>query len=269
MGARDSGWIQLFAEDAQEEYDNLFQAMRIAEHPSVQLPAMTGMDGFIVSHAMQGVEVYSDEAVREFVGIRDPQYSVLDPAKPITVGALDLFDYYFEHKRAAAEAMRTAKTTILEVADEFAQRFGRKYGLIEGYCLDDAEIAIVVIGSAAGTTRTVVDALRANGVKAGMLKLRVFRPFPLEELAAALGDRKVVAVLDRAEGMSGHGGPLFPEIKAALYDLPTRPAVVNYVYGLGGRDFDVEQISHVFDELQAIARTGRITSPVQYLGVRE
>ncbi|MFA7635087.1 MAG: pyruvate ferredoxin oxidoreductase, partial [Bacillota bacterium] len=192
MGARDSGWIQLFSENAQEAYDNAVQAPRIAENPDVKLPVMVTMDGFIISHAMEVMEILEDEKVREFIGKYVPENPLLDVDNPVTLGPVDLQDWNFEHKRQQAEAMRNAKPVILDVASEYAKLTGRKYGLFEEYKLDDADIAIVVLGSTAGTAKVAVDQLRAKGVRAGMLKIRVFRPFPAEEIADALKHVKAV-----------------------------------------------------------------------------
>jgi pyruvate ferredoxin oxidoreductase alpha subunit len=268
MGARDSGWIQIYAEDSQEVYDNLILAMRIAEHPQVLLPAMTCLDGFILSHAMMGVNIYPDADVRDFVGAYQPEYTVLNAQRPITVGAIDMFDYYFEHKRAQAEAMRACQPYLQEVFDAFAERFGTRYGLMDGYRLGDAEYAIVVIGSTAGTVRVVVDDLRQAGAAVGMLKLRVFRPFPAEELMDALAHLRGVAVLDRAEGMAGLGGPLYAEVRSALYDLQPRPLVTGYVYGLGGRDIRTDDIAAAFHELRDDVAAGRKDQRSRYIGVR-
>lgn len=267
MGARDSGWIQLFCENAQEVYDNLLQAMKIAER--VFLPVMVNMDGFIISHGVEVVRTLPDEVVQDFVGERKLPYRLLDVEHPITVGALDLQDYYMEHKRSQAEAMRTAMPVIREVAEEFAKISGRHYGIVEEYALEDAELAIVALGSTCGTAKDAIDGLRARGVKAGLLKLRVFRPFPWQEVQSALEGKKVVAVMDRAEGMSGVGGPLFHEIRSALYDVEKRPLMLNFIYGLGGRDVGIEDIEEVFRQCQEVAQEGKVKEFYRYLGVRE
>lgn len=267
MGARDSGWIQLWSENAQEVYDNVIQAVKIAE--KVFLPVMVNLDGFIISHGVEVVEVLPDEVVKEFVGERKTPYKLLDVDHPITVGALDLQDYYMEHKRAQAEAMRTAMPSILEVGQEFEKVAGRKYQAIETYLLEDAEIAVVAMGSTCGTAKDAIDELREEGIKAGLLKIRVFRPFPWENIRENLGSKKAVAVMDRAEGMSAVGGPVFHEIRSCLYDLPQRPPVVNYIYGLGGRDVAIEDIKKVFYDLIPIAEAGKVEDFYRYLGVRE
>ena len=270
MGARDAGWIQIFSENGQEEYDNLIQAVRIAEHPDIFLPTMATYDGFIISHAMEPVETYSDEDVKSFIGKFKPKYSLLDIDNPITIGAIDLTDYYFEHRRALAEPMFHALDVIEKVSKEFANKFGRKYDIFEAYKMDDAEIAIVVLGSTAGTAKVVIDELRAKGVKAGMVKIRVFRPFPYKQIAESLSGAKAIAVLDRSDGLAGMGGPVFGEIRSALYDSEKRPLTVNYVYGLGGRDITLENITSVYNDLAGIVKSGKLpASQVNYLGVRE
>jgi len=269
MFVRDAGWIQIFSESTQEAYDNVIQALRIAEHAKVRLPALATTDGFILSHCLENIEVIDDDKVREFIGEYKKENMLLDTDNPVTIGALDLQDYYFEHKMPVAEAMRNAKDVILEVGKEFGKKFGRTYGLFDGYRLDDAEVAVVVLGSTAGTARAVVDDLRKEKVKAGMLKLRVFRPFPHEELAQALGKLKAVAVMDRSDSFSSSGGPVFTEVRSALYDMAIKPKVMNFIYGLGGRDVGLADIRSVFDALGKALKIGKIEEPVSYLGVRE
>jgi len=270
FGARDSGWIQIYSENVQEAYDNMIQAVRIAEHPDVLLPIMVTTDGFILSHCLEDLEVLPDGAVRGFIG-EQPQRPCLLRSfdSPITLGALDLQDYYFEHRRQIAEAMARAKSVIPKVAKEFEQQFGRSYGFFEEYRMEDAEAAIVVIGSTTGTVKEVVDGLRQKGKKVGCLKLRVFRPLPVDELRQALSRVKVVGVLDRADGLNAFCGALYPEIAAALYDADRRPILQNYIYGLGGRDVRPEHIEDVFADLLAAAARGQKSQTLRYIGVRE
>jgi len=267
MGARDSGWIQIFSENAQEAYDNMIQAVRIPE--KTLLPIMVTTDGFIISHGMETMELLNDDEVKGFVGEYTPQHTLLDVEHPITVGAIDFTDYFFEHKRQQIEAMNTALPHIVEIGREFAKVSGRDYDFAERYRLIDAEIAIVVLGSTAGTAKVVIDELREKGIKAGLLKIRVFRPFPEKEIVDALRNVKAIAVMDRSDGGNGMGGPVFEEIRSAMYYLPIRPLVVNYIYGLGGRDTDIELIEGVYKDLQEIAATTNIEQPIKYLGVRE
>jgi len=269
MGARDSGWIQIFSENAQEAYDNLLQAVRIAENKNVLLPVMVTMDGFIISHAMEVMHLLEDEKVRQWVGEYVPENPLLDVDNPVTVGPLDLYDWNMEHKRQQAEAMVQAKPVILEVARDYAKLSGREYGLFEEYMLDDAEIAIVALGSTAGTAKEVVKALRADGVKAGLLKVRVFRPFPACEIARALQGKKAVAVMDRSDSFNAVSGPVFAEVRSAMYGMENAPAIVDYIYGIGGRDVTMDHIKSVYDDLAKIVKTGQVERTLTYLGIRE
>jgi len=269
MGGRDTGWIQLYSETAQETYDNLIQAIRIAEDERVRLPAMVCMDGFIISHAVDRVELLEDEEVRKFVGEFKAINPLLDVEHPVTYGAIALPDYYTEHKRQHSEALRNSPKVILEVAEEYARISGRKYWFFEKYKLDDAEIAIVILNSAAGVSKAVVDEFRAKGVKAGLLKIRVLRPFPADEIADALKDIKAVAVLERTDSYGGMGGPIFAEIRSSLLDLDTRPLTLNYIYGLGGRDVPLADIRKVYEKLMDVAKKGKVDKRFDYLQVRE
>ncbi|MBA7561397.1 pyruvate ferredoxin oxidoreductase [Candidatus Atribacteria bacterium 1244-E10-H5-B2] len=269
MGARDSGWIQIFSENAQEAYDNTIQAIRIAEHMRVRLPVMVMQDGFITSHSIDCVEFLEDDKVTKFIGKYQPRYPLLDVDHPVTYGPLDLYDYYFEHKRQQAEAIKNAQKVVVEVDKEFKQISGRGYGLFEEYYLSDAERAIVVLSSTAGTAKQVVDELRAEGEKVGLLKLRLFRPFPYKEISQALSHLKVIAILDRSDSFGGFGGPLFTEIRSALLESEKIPQNVNYIYGLGGRDINQTDIVSIYADLDKIAKTGKVKERVKYFGVRE
>ena len=269
MGARDSGWIQIYCENNQEAYDSLIQAIRIAEHKDVRLPVMVCYDGFITSHAVENIELLEDEVVRNFIGEYNPEYYLLNEQNPISMGPLDLPPYYFEHKRQQAEAMRNAKKVVLEVADEFAKISGRKYGLFETYKLDDAEVAIVVMNSTAGTAKAVVDEYRSKGYKVGLLKPRLFRPFPVEEIVNALKHLKAIAVMDKTDSFNAAGGPLFTEVTSALYGRADGIKVINYIYGLGGRDVKTDDIAKIYDRLLDIVKTGNVGEVYNYIGVRE
>ena len=266
MGARDSGWIQIFSEGSQEAYDNTVQAFRIAEHKDVLLPAMVTLDGFIISHTMEALEVLEDDKVKEFVGEFEPVTNLLDVDNPITMGPLHLTDFYFETKRAQDEAMSRVMPVILEVAAEYEKLSGRKYGLFEPYRLDDAEVAVVVLGSAAGTAKVAVDGLRKNGIKAGLLKLRVFRPFPGDEIVEAIAHVPAVAVMDRSISFGLKGGPVFNEVRSFAYGRDVK--LSSYIYGLGGRDVPVEHIDIIFSDLVKV-NEGQETDTYNYLGVRE
>ena len=281
MAERDSGWIQIYAENAQEVYDSVIQAFRIAEHLDVQLPVMVGLDGFTLSHTLENVQTLSDETVKDFVKTR--QFPVvlthegktvpfkLDPDTPLTIGPVALPNYYFEFKRQQEEAMKNAMTVIQQIHDEYVQLTGRAYGdgLLEQYKLGDVEIAVICVGSTAGTAKAVIDELRNSGVKAGLLRIRTYRPFPAEAIVKALRKAKAVAVMDRSMSFGGRGGAVFHEVRHALYDSATRPYVVNYIYGLGGRDTSPIQIKKIFDDLQKILQTKHVEDLVHYIGLRE
>lgn len=269
MGARDSGWIQIHSENVQEAYDNLIQAMYIGQEKNVRLPVMVCLDGFILSHSIENLELLEDDQVKNLIGEYIPHYPLLDTENPVTYGPLDLQDYYIEHKRQQVEAMKNVRPVILEIGQKFEKVSGRKYGFIEGYRLDDAEYGIVSLGSSVGTARVAIDQLREKGIKAGLLKLRVFRPFPAEEIAKALSSLKIVAVLDRSDSFGANGGPVFSEIRSALYDISNPPKIINYIYGLGGRDFSVQNIISIFERLQKTEQTGQIGKLVDYITVRE
>jgi len=266
MAERDSGWIQLFSENSQEAYDNMFQAVRIAEHKDVMTPVMVTTDGFIISHGMERLETYPTEEVQKFIGKYNPPYNLLNLDKPITVGAIVLTDFYLEHKRAQHEAMKNSKKVILEIGKEFGKVFGKEYGFFEEYKTSDADYILVCLGSTAGTAKAAIEELRAEGIKCGLIKIRVFRPFPAEELAAALKNCKGIAVLDRSESMSTQAGPVATEIKAALFDACITKPMQTYIYGLGGREIYIEDIKKVYRNLAAASCGSKV---VQYLGVKE
>jgi pyruvate ferredoxin oxidoreductase alpha subunit len=281
MAQRDSGWIQIYAENAQEVYDSVIQAFRIAENPDVLLPVMVCLDGFQLSHSVENVNVLPDDVVKKFVGVRQfPMVLThegkmaplkLDPENPMTMGPLAFPNYYFEFKRQQEEAMKNALRVIREVHDEYAKISGRSYGdgLLDPYFLEDAEIAIVCLGSTAGTVKTVVDELRAEGVKAGLLRMRTFRPLPVEGIRKALEHVKAVAVMDRSMSFGGFGGAVFHEVRHVLYDLDKKPFVVDYIYGLGGRDTSPMQIRMIYKDLQEILAKKRVENPINYVGLRE
>lgn len=269
MGARDSGWIQIYAENNQEVYDNLVMAYRIAEHKDVKLPVMICQDGFITSHAVENITLLEDKEVKDFVGEYEPENYLLNPECPMAVGPYSVTNYYFEAKRAQAEALKHAKQVTLDVAKEYAEISGREYGLFEAYKMDDAEEAVVIIGSAAGTTKDAVDGLRAQGKKVGLIKIRLFRPFPASEIADALKNVKAVAIMDRTESYNDCCGPLGAEVTAALYRAKSDCLAINYVYGLGGRDVRVEDMKGVYAELEKIAQSGETGETYRYMGVRE
>ena len=268
MGVRDSGWIMLFSENNQEAYDNLIMAHRIAENKDVLLPLMVCQDGFITSHSIENIELIEDEKVKEFVGKYKPEHYLLNAKEPMAIGPLDLQAYLFEHKYQQAEAMKKAKDVILNVSKDFEELTGRKYSFFEEYRLDDAEFAIVCMNSTAGTVKAVVDELRAKGIKAGLLKIRVFRPFPADEVANALGHLKAVAILDKADSLNAIGGALFEDVTSSMYVNGKNVPAINYIYGIGGRDTTTKDIHAVYTDLQEVANSGKVENPYRYLSVR-
>jgi pyruvate ferredoxin oxidoreductase alpha subunit len=271
MGARDQGWIMLFSENAEEQYDNLIQAIRIAEDERTKLPVMVGMDGFVISHAIERVRLLPDKAVEEFVGELQAMYPLLDVDNPVTHGAVAMTDSYMEFKRQQREAMMNAYKVIREVGEAFEEAFGRKYEHIETYKTEDADYILVITGSAAGTAKYVVDKLREEkGIKAGVIKIRTFRPFPYYDVMDAIeaSNCKAIGILDRAETFGGAAGPLFEEVATAQYLRRKYYPMTGFIYGLGGRDTNVNHIEEAIDKLMRLA-AGEEIPLVNYLNLKE
>ena len=279
---RDAGWIQLFAENVQEAYDTTIQAFKIAEDERVLLPVAVNLDGFFLSHTLENIRMLPDESVREFLGgyrrvskVKVDYYDeevplALNPARPLTFGSLDLYDYYFEHTVQQVEAMKNVPEVVREVNEEWFKLTGRRYGdgIMDGYGIEDADIILLAMGSGAGTMRSVVRKLRREGLRVGLLKLRMFRPFPFKDIADKLKNAKLVAVMEK--GISpGSYGPLFLEVNTALYQLKERPMLVNYIYGLGGRDLVPDMVENMVKGLFKELETGLVQPRLRYLGVRE
>ncbi|MCI4462511.1 MAG: pyruvate ferredoxin oxidoreductase [Thermogladius sp.] len=279
---RDAGWIQLFAENVQEAYDTTIQAFKIAEDERVLLPVAVNLDGFFLSHTLENIYMLPDESVREFLGgyrrvskVKVDYFDeevplALNPARPLSFGNLDLYDYYFEHKVQQVEAMKSVPEVVREVNEEWFKLTGRRYGdgIMDGYGIEDADIILLAMGSGAGTMRSVVRKLRREGLRVGLLKLRMFRPFPFKDIADKLKNAKLVAVMEK--GISpGSYGPLFLEVNTALYELKERPLLVNYIYGLGGRDLVPDMVENMVKGLFKELETGLVQPRLRYLGVRE
>lgn len=268
MGARDTGWIQIYAENNQEAYDNFIQAYPIAEDARVHLPVMICQDGFITSHAVENITLLEDELVKNIVGEYEPEEFLLNPGKPIAVGPYAVSNYVMEARKNQELALENAKEVIVEVAEKFREMSGRGFDFFEEYKTEDADYIMMIMGSAAGTAKEAVDELRANGKKVGVLKLRVFRPFPAEELAKALSHCKAVAIMDRCESYNGNGGPLGSETKAALFKNKVMIEAINYIYGLAGRDFTTQDVADVFAELEDYVENGAKIEEYKYVGLR-
>lgn len=267
MGARDCGFIQLYCESNQEAYDNVIMAVKIAE--KAMLPVMVCFDGFITSHSVENIELLEDDIVKRFVGKYEPEHYLLNPDEYVSMGPLDLQNYFFEHRKQLADAMIDSKKIIEEVSEEFEKISGRHYDLFEKYKMDDSKVALVVLNSTAGTAKDVVDKLRDEGIKIGLIKPRAFRPLPYKELADSLKDMKAIAIMDKADSVNGFSGPLYSEITSALYSEGVNVPAVNYIYGLGGRDVKAEDIEDVCRNIIKIAKDGKKEKTTYYLGVRD
>ena len=269
MGARDTGWIQIYAENNQEAYDNFIQAYPIAEDNRVHLPVMICQDGFITSHAVENIELLGDKEVADFVGEYEPEEYLLNPGKPMSIGPYSISNYAMEARYNQEMALEASKDVIIEVAKKFKELSGRGFELFEEYKTEDADYIMIIIGSAAGTSKQAVDELRAEGKKVGVLKLRVFRPFPAEEIAKAVSGAKAVAIMDRTESYNGHGGPLASEVTAGLYRAKVYLETVCYTYGLAGRDYTVDTAKEIFNELEDVVVNGKKVKQHRYIGLRE
>jgi len=268
MGSRDCGWIQIYTENAQEAYDSVMQAFKIAEDPEVLLPVTVNLDGFIISHCMEGVEVLEDDEVKRFLPKRKVDLKI-DPEKPLTIGPLCLTDFYFEFKRQQEEAMKGVPNKVKKVGKEFGRLAGRTYDVLDAYGINDAEVAVICLGSTAGTARVIAEKMRKEGEKVGVVKIWLYRPFPTEELKKVIKHLKAIAVLDRACSFGAPVGPLCSDVKAVLYELENRPKIFNVIYGLGGRDITTKDIKGIFNRALKTAETGIVEDPVTFVGVRE
>jgi len=271
LAERDCGWIQFYCETPQEVYDNIIQAYRIAEHDSVRTPVMVTMDAWTTSHSLGNIFIEEKEEIDKFVGKWDPMYSLLKNNRLLTMGSHAMPEYYFEHKYNQAQGIENARHIIKEVGIEFGHRFGRYYSHFETYEWEDAQFGIIVMNSTAGTVKETIDQLRNQGEKIGALKLRVFRPFPAQELCDALSGLKAIAVLERSLVPGTNGGPLTNEIRSALYDngKPGKPSVIPYIYGLGGRPIDVKDIEDIVKEIKKESEKAEKNSEARYIHLRQ
>lgn len=267
MPQRDAGWIALFVENAQEAVDLSIAAFKIAEHKDVMLPVSINIDGFQLTHMVEPFEMPTQEEVNEFLPPFVP-HATLHPSKPVTMGAFAMSDYFTEIMKAKDEAVKASKKIVRQVLDEWGQKFGRPYKLVETYLTDDADVMMLTMGSMGETAKIAIDELRAKGVKAGLVKLRLWRPFPFEELKAVIKNAKKLIVTDRAVSFGGPGGPVFSEIKSAMYAETQRPLIYNYIIGLGGRDVQVKEFVGMFENV--LADTGnKAADTYEFWGVRE
>lgn len=267
MMSRDTGWIQTVAENGQEAFDLTLHAFRVAEDSRVLLPVIVNLDGFTLTHVIEPIEILDQKEVDRYLPPYQPQMR-LDPENPVSIGPVGMPEVYTEAKKAQDEAIRGAKPVIIEAWQEFGDLFGHYYKPVETYRTDGAETLLVTMGSLSETAMTAVDHMRANGKDVGLVRVRLFRPFPFEEFLAAVRGAKQIAVMDRALGLNGAGGPLAVEVKAALYDEPERPYIWNYVAGLAGRDVTIENFVEMADGVEAAAADG-VRSGYTIINVRE
>lgn len=264
MGAADQGWIQIFSEDGQEAYENTLLALKLAEHENVLLPVMVMQDGFVTSHSAERIKIFDDKIVKAFIGEYIPHQPLLNFSEPVTYGAIVLPDNQFEMKRQQIEAMKHAKKQYINVGKELSKITGSSYGYFEEYKISDAKAVIIVSSSTAGTVKNVVDKLRRSGKKVGILKIKLFRPFPYEELAKSLKNVDNIGVLDRAPG-HGSRAPIFSEAAISFSNKSSKPNIQSCIFGLGGRDIEEDDIEKLFLELLE----GKIDEETKYLGLEE
>jgi pyruvate ferredoxin oxidoreductase alpha subunit len=268
MGSRDCGWVQIYAENAQETYDWTIQAFKIAEDLEVQLPVTVNLDGFIITHCVEDVDVAEDGVVAKFLQTRTPLVK-LDPKKPITVGALCFTDYYYEFKRQQVDALSHVNAVLNHVAKEYKGITGRSYGVLDTYGMEDAEAAVLCLGSTAGTAREVARKLRAQGKKVGVVKIWLYRPFPIDEIRTALKNVKALAVFDKAVSFGAQYGAVCSDVVSAMHTADKCPKIFNVIFGLGGRDIKPSDIELVFDQALETARSGVVKEETVFLGVRD
>ena len=267
ISERDTGWMQFYAENNQEALDLILIAFKVAENERVLLPAMVGFDAFILTHTVEPVEIPDQEVVDEFLGEYVPKHAYLDPAKPITQGALGFPAHYMEVRYTIWEAMENARQVIKEVFDEFEKKFGRRYYMIEEYKTDDAEIILLTMGSLAGTLKDFVDKKREEGVKIGAAKMTVYRPFPIEEFRALAKKAKVLAILEKDISF-GISGAVFADAGRVLVNEKEKPILLDFIIGLGGRDVTFENLEEVV-EISKKALVGEKVEEVNWIGLRK
>ncbi len=266
MGARDTGWIIFFAETAQEAYDNTVISFRVAEDERVLLPVMTTLDGFITSHAMERCVLEDDETVKSFVGPYEAKYALLNTDDPIGAGMFAMGDCYMKSRLALREANVGSLPIIEEYGKKWAEVCGRSFELVDTWGTEDADYIVVVLGSSAGNVRHIARELRAEGKKVGVVRPRVYRPFPAAQIVEACKGAKAIAVLDRSDAIGAQHAPLAADTLSALYAAGVQVPAKNYVYGLGGNDVTNENIHRVFDDLEKVA-CGTLGGELTYLGI--
>ncbi|MEM2921309.1 MAG: transketolase C-terminal domain-containing protein [Candidatus Bathyarchaeia archaeon] len=268
MGSRDCGWIQIYAENAQEVYDWVIQSFRIAEDEDVQLPVSVNFDGFTITHSLEDMVVLDDAVVKKFVGVRKPRWT-LEPQRPVAFGSLVLPDYYYEFKVQASSALKHSLDVIRKVNAEYARISGREYATLEARGLDKAKVAVICLGSTVGTAKVIAKKLGKEGIDVGVIKPWVYRPFPEEELLDALTEIETITVLDRAISPGASYGPLACDVVSALYRSNRNIGLNNLIYGLGGRDLSPQEMEAIMRKAAKDMESKRRDKAVTYIGVRE
>lgn len=267
MAERDCGWVQVFAETGQDAFDLTVQMFKVAEDSRVLLPAIVNIDGFTLSHVIEPLIMESQEDIDEFL----PPYRaqvVLDPGDPVSIGPVGFPELYTEIKMQQDQALIGAYDVVLEVWEQWEKKFGRSYRPVESYRAEDAEILINIAGAVSGTARVAVDRMREEGRKVGVIRPRLWRPYPFEDMRRAVQGARAVAVVDRALSFGGPGGPIASELRSCLYPLEKKPVVAGFIAGLGGRDITVEDFYTMVDETEKILESG-YTDEYRMIGVRE
>ncbi len=265
---RDSGWISMFSEDNQEAHDQTIMGFKIGEHPDVLLPVAVGLDGFIISHAIEGIEPVSRNTAQNFLGGERKAELKLDTTKPLSIGLLHLQDYYMEARAQVRDAQERSRKIILEVFSEWEKLTGRKYSPVESYMMDDAEYAFLTMGSSAGNARTTVDELRAKGEKVGLIKIRVYRPFFGDDITDLCKNLKGLITVERSHNFGGPGGILSSDVKSALFNKGISLLLSEYTIGLGGRDTLIKDWHKMYNRSKEAFIEGK-NLPIFWWGVRE
>ena len=265
--ARDTGWLQLFAENVQEAYDLTLMAFKISEDHRVLFPSIVNLDGFILTHALEGLYVLDDEDVKSFLPKKEP-VNPIDPSKPMTYGPLDLFDWYMEHRRLQYVSLESTRPVIREVFEEYGRLTGRNYTPVKAFNVDGADIVLMVLGSSAGTVRYTVRKLQEKGKKVGVVSLTQYRPFPSSEIREVLKGASVVAVMDRSVSFGSPGAQLFMDTSTAILRSKTRPLLFNVIYGLGGRDLTPADVEKIIGKAEEVLRKGEAPEEPVWVGVR-
>jgi pyruvate ferredoxin oxidoreductase alpha subunit len=268
ISERDTGWMQFYAEKNQEALDLMIMAFKIGEDKRVLLPAMVGLDAFVLTHTMEAVDVPDQDVVDKFLPPYAAPYGVLDPQKPMTFGSFGTPEYYMEFKYAQTKALEDSEKVIDEVFAQFKKTFGRDYKKLNGYKTEDADIILITMGSMSGTARAAVDKMRSEGKKVGCAKMTVFRPFPAKELVEMTKNTKVLAIVDR-DISPGFGGAVFGEAATQFVNDSQKPIMMNFIVGLGGRDVTIPDFENMAKKAQSAIEKGKPEKMIEWINLNE